>query len=181
MSSQISTAVSTIDGHSLVNSSESYPWKGPAFLRWVAQIKYQTWLSHVSFQEQQMLSQSYNSRNLQDTACFLALKLNLLLCSQTQRWHLLQTVQVKAGSATYRSPKQSALHNAGSCWQCKDNAAETCALLDWWPSRVHVDRSRHIAGTLSAGLSSCGSMARTMLREAASIHSFIHSNPEDWV
>ena len=39
VSSQLSTAVSTPDGHSLVNSSKSYPWKGPAFLRYAAPLK----------------------------------------------------------------------------------------------------------------------------------------------
>ena len=38
MSSQISTALSTVDGHSLVNSSQSYPWKGPAFLRYLYHV-----------------------------------------------------------------------------------------------------------------------------------------------
>ena len=36
VSSQVSRALSTADGRSLLNASASYPWKGPAFLRFTS-------------------------------------------------------------------------------------------------------------------------------------------------
>ena len=36
VSSQVSRALSTADGRSLMNASASYPWKGPAFLRFTS-------------------------------------------------------------------------------------------------------------------------------------------------
>lgn len=104
MSSKISTALSTVDGHSLVNSSQSYSWKGPAFLRYLYHV-------HASAAEICMLSlhisPSASEEALHNISNILRLALTLTYKSEIHSslkesldipWPLLMQAAREAGS-----------------------------------------------------------------------------------